>query len=87
MLPAKQRWLDLGLVNGQSNWIALNDAIMGIGSSPITGVDKRNNYHVQLLSDGNGNLSSQYDCGDHIHENQAGADIIAQGFRNMIFNN
>ena len=34
----------------------------------------------------NGNLASQYDCGDHIHENQAGADIIIEGFRQMIFN-
>ena len=82
MLPAKQRWIDFGMVNGQSNWLALNNAIM----STITGVDKRNNYHVALLSDANGNLATQYDCGDHIHENQAGADIIIQGFRNLIFN-
>ena len=81
MLPAKQRWIDLGWVNGQSNWLALNNAIM----STITGVDKRNNYHVALLSDANGNLATQYDCGDHIHENQAGADIIIQGFRGLIF--
>ena len=81
MLPAKQRWIDLGWVNGQSNWLSLNNAIM----STITGVDKRNNYHVALLSDVNGNLATQYDCGDHIHENQAGADIIIQGFRGLIF--
>lgn len=81
MLPAKQRFTDLGLANGQSNWLALNDAIM----NTITGVDKRNNYHVALLSDANGNLATQYDCGDHIHENQAGADIIIQCFRALIF--
>lgn len=80
MLPCKQRWIDLGLANGQSNWVALNNAIM----TTITGVTKRNDYHVALLDDGNGNLAAQYDCGDHIHENQAGADIIAEGFRIML---
>ena len=80
MLPCKQRFIDLGLVNGQSNWVALNNAIM----TSITGVNKRNNYHVPLLDDGNGNLKAIYDCGDHIHENQAGADIIITGFRSLL---
>jgi len=82
MLPCKQRFVDLGMATGQSNWVALNNAIM---DSTFTGVDKRNNYHVSLLDDGNGNLAAAYNCGDHIHENQAGADIIITGFRNMIF--
>ena len=81
MLPCKQRFVDLGIATGQSNWIALNNAIMG---STFTGVDGRNNYHVSLLDDGGGNLAAAYDCGDHIHENQAGADIIITGFRTMI---
>ena len=81
MLPCKQRFVDLGIATGQSNWIALNNAIMG---STFTGVDGRNNYHVSLLDDGGGNLASAYDCGDHIHENQAGADIIIAGLRTMI---
>lgn len=67
--------------NGYSNWLALNNAIM----TTITGADYRNDYHVSIMSDGNGNLKSIYDCGDHVHENQAGADVIVQGFRNVIF--
>jgi len=82
MLPCKQRFVDLGMATGQSNWVALNNAII---DNTFTGVDKRNNYHVSLLDDGNGNLAAAYNCGDHIHENQAGADIIITGFRNMIF--
>lgn len=85
MIPAKQRWIDLRWANGQHNWVKLNQAIMGGGSKPITGVNKRNDYHVLLLADEHGNLSSAYDCGDHIHENQDGADIIIKGFRKMIF--
>ena len=81
MLPCKQRFVDLGMATGQANWLALNNAIMG---STFTGVDGRNNYHVALLDDGVGNLAAAYDCGDHIHENQAGADIIIAGFRTMI---
>lgn len=83
MLPCRQRWVDLGLFpTAQNNWEALNSAIM----TSINGVDKRNNYHVALMSDGNGNLATQYNCGDNIHENQAGANVIIQGFRKMIFN-
>ena len=81
MLPCKQRFVDLSMATGQSNWVALNTAIM---DSTFTGVDGRNNYHVALLDDGVGNLAAAYDCGDHIHENQAGADIIITGFRTMI---
>lgn len=82
MLPCKQRWVDLGMMPGaQSNWVALNNAIM----TTITGVNKRNDYHVSLLDDGSGNLAAAYDCGDHIHENLAGAEIIRDGFRLMIF--
>lgn len=77
MLPCKQRWTDLGWANGQSNWIALNNAIM----STITNVDKRLDSHVAVLGDGNGNLKSEYDSGDHIHENDAGAVVIKDAWR------
>jgi len=97
MLPCKQRWIALNTpgfdpylqndpVVTQQNWIDLNKSIMNQNTSlpNITGVDFRNNYHVSLMDDGNGNLKPAYDCGDYIHENQAGADIIIQGFRGYL---
>ncbi|REC56961.1 hypothetical protein DRF62_02045 [Chryseobacterium piscium] len=81
MNPAKKAYLDAGKPQAYANWVTLNNAIM----STISNVDKRNNYHVSLLSDGSDNLADQYNCGDNIHENQAGADIIKEGFRSMIF--
>ena len=80
MLPCKQRFIDLNWSNGQSNWESLNNAIM----TSIVNVDYRNNYHVSLLGDGSGNLATQYDSGDHIHENELGANIIRDGFRLII---
>lgn len=81
MTPARARFEQIPITDGYSKWLQLNNAIM----TTITGVDVRNNYHVALLNDGNGNLATQYDCGDLIHENQDGADIIITGFRNIIF--
>ncbi|KQR93287.1 hypothetical protein ASG01_08805 [Chryseobacterium sp. Leaf180] len=95
MLPCKYRWTylnDSGIlpnnpVQSQQVWTDLNKAIMNQNSSlpNISGVDFRNDYHVTLLADVNGNLNPIYDCGDYIHQNQAGADIIIQGIRNIIF--
>lgn len=97
MLPCKSRWQyinDSGIGSGvdpiwsQQAWVDLNRAIMNTNVNPIyniNNVDFRNDYHVALLDDGNGNLNPIYDCGDKIHENQAGADIIIQGIRNIIF--
>jgi len=81
MLPAKKAYLDVNKPQAYENWKTLNTAIM----TTINNVDKRNNYHVTLLGDGDDNLATQYNCGDNIHENQAGADVIITGFRSMIF--
>lgn len=80
MLPCKQRWIDLGWIYGQQNWEALNNAIM----TTIANVDGRINQHVAILDDGEGNLKSIYDTGDHIHENLAGAQVIADAWREKL---
>lgn len=94
MLPCKYRWTYLNssgiLPNNptlsQQVWIDMNKAIMNQNSSlaNIIGVDYRNNYHVLLMDDGNGNLKTELDCGDYIHENQLGAEIMITGYRNII---
>ena len=94
MLPCKYRWTylnDSGILPNnptlsQQVWVDLNKAIMNQNTSlaNITGVDYRNNYHVGLMDDGNGNLKTELDCGDYIHENQTGANIMITGYRNII---
>lgn len=63
----------------------INEAIMGGGSTPITGVNYRNNTHIQALNDGEGNLAFIYDVGDLIHETNAGRKIIADAMRKALF--
>lgn len=86
--PAKQRWIDLfggpGGAAAQAQWVAFNDAVAGLGATPITGVDGRITSHVPLLDDGSGNLAAAYDWGDHIHENNAGRTIIANAWRTKL---
>lgn len=77
MLPCRQRFIDLNIVNGQTNWEALNNAIM----TTITNVDARVDSHVAILDDGTSNLKAMYDSGDHIHENDEGAKVIANAWR------
>lgn len=81
MIPARQRFVDLGWTEGYQKWLDLNNAMM----TGITNVDFRNDLHVATMNDGNGNLKSIYDCGDHIHENNDGANIIKNAFRTYIF--
>lgn len=84
MLPCRQRFIDYygataGLVS-QQRWLDLNNFIM----NAVTGVDGRIDSHVPLLDDGNGNLKLEYDTGDHIHENVAGRQIIANAWRDKL---
>lgn len=95
MLPCKARWQyvnDMGIVinnpiQSQQTWIDINKAIMNENSvlSNIQNVDFRNNYHVNLMDDGSGNLKTIYDCGDYIHENQEGANVMIEGYKKIIF--
>jgi hypothetical protein len=87
MTPCKQRLIDgYGAVNGlvsYQKWLDMNEAIKGNGVNAITGVDARAYAHTDLLNDGNGNLAAPYDThadGLHIHENNAGRQIVADSW-------
>lgn len=76
-----------GSTNGATNyasWLALNNAIMGIGSSRITGVNYRIDRHSTALNDGTGKLSAFYSAGDFIHTNNIGGILVANVFRDAI---
>jgi lysophospholipase L1-like esterase len=66
--------------NSLAKWNAMNDAIMNLGGSPITGVDGRINAHTIAMDDGVGNLDAAYDGGDGIHPNNAGRQVIANAW-------
>ncbi len=84
MLPCRQRCIDLsGEVNGEllyQRWLALNNAIV----NTFTNVDGRITSHEPLLNDSNDNLKAEYDTGDHVHENVAGRQIIANAWRDKL---
>lgn len=88
MLPCRQRYINyFGEAKGllaQQRWIDLNNAIAGKGSNAITNVDGRINEHVSILGDASGNLKVEYDTGDHIHENPAGRQVIANAWKNKM---
>lgn len=88
MVPCKQRLIDVyGAVDGlvsYAKWLAINEAITGGGSTPITGVSGRITAHEAALNDGSGNLAPAYDSGDHIHETNAGRKIIGTEWGNKI---
>lgn len=63
-----------------AKWQAMNQAIAGLGSTPITGVDGRITAHTAAMDDGVGNLAAIYDSGDGIHPNNAGRQVIADAW-------
>jgi len=63
--------------SGDQQWVDLNDAILGLGSTPITGVDGRIDTVNTALNNGSNGLAAIYDVGDGLHENNAGRQIIA----------
>lgn len=82
MTPAYERWVDIpwDATGAQARWVAINDAIMGRGSSPITGLDAKTETHttdLTTLVSGNAALAPTYDTGDHIHTNNAGRAVNA----------
>lgn len=86
MTPAYERWAAVGFnsANAQAKWVALNDAIMGRGGSPITGVDGRIEQHttdLTTLVSGNAALNPTYDIGDKIHPTTAGRQLIADSWK------
>ncbi len=86
MTPLRERLKDI--YRGKSNasykkWAAMNDAIMGKGKTPITGVNYRFNEHTLLLSDKKGNLKPEYEIAekDHVHQNTAARLVMASTWR------
>lgn len=58
-------------------YIDLNEAIRGNGATPITGLNGVIDTVATALNDGSGFLAAIYDSGDHLHENAAGSQLIA----------
>lgn len=82
MTPAYERWsaIPWDATGSQARWVAINDAIMGRGASPITGLDAKTETHTTTMTtlvSGNAALSATYDTGDHIHTNNAGRAVNA----------
>lgn len=89
MTPAWNRWPAVGYdpPSAQAKWVAMNEAISGGGATPVTGVDGRITSHTASLTElvsGNAALAGAYDTGDHIHENNAGRQIIGAAYRAAI---
>jgi len=87
MVPAYERWVVIyggSEAAAQAKWVAVNEAVTGGGGSPITGLDGTVSSHTTALAkdvSGNAALADAYDHGDHIHENDAGREIIAAAWR------
>lgn len=89
MTPARQRWINsMGPTDGAvayNSWKSLNAAILGMGVSPILGLDFRIQNHSLALNDGLDNLAKNYDThADNIHPSNAGREIIAAEYRNIL---
>jgi len=88
MIPCRTRLINLyGGTNGPiayAKWQAMNDAIAGLGPTPITGVDGRITAHEPLMNDGSGNLAAIYDTGDGIHPNNAGREVIGNAWEDAL---
>lgn len=86
MTPLRERLKDIYRGKGNASykkWVAMNDAIMGKGKTPITGADYRFNEHTHLLADKKGNLKPEYEIfeKDHVHQNTSARLIMASAWR------
>lgn len=64
-------------------WEDVNEAILGSGGSPITGVDYRIRDHVDELDDGTGALKMGYDY-DYLHPNSSGRKVESLAYRTAV---
>ena len=69
MSPCKQRWGD----TSQALWEGLNESIRNNEYN----ADKVCYLHTEAMAYNNNVLRAEYDSGDHLHENTAGAKVIA----------
>lgn len=66
-------------------WLALNEAIAGNGSTPITGVAGRITSHATDMNDGSGNLLAAYDYNnDGVHPGNDGRFVNAMAIRTKL---
>jgi len=89
LTPAYERWPGAGWdqTTAQAKWVAFNDAIMGRGGSPITGLDAKTESHTTALTtlvSGNAALAAAYDTGDHIHPNNTGRAINGDALHDVL---
>ena len=90
MTPCKQRLYDVYGGSGAASWQKwkdINSAIMGTYTTNITKADYRFNQHTLTMENANGNLDTMlevYGTYDHIHESNAGRNIIAQSYRTAL---
>lgn len=77
MTPANAKWVAEGHPEWQSTWQAMNAGTM----TEILGVVGRVDSHTAKMADGSGNLLPQYNSGDGIHINDAGATVVAEEWR------
>lgn len=78
MTPCKERLDSIGY--SYTNWLLLNEAIRGEGSTPITGANGVCEIHTDFLNDGSGNLLPEYEISgvdDHIHINNTAKSRVA----------
>lgn len=87
VLTPCREWLETA-TNGAAAyaaWQAINEAIMGGGATPITGVDARLNGYDADLNDGNGYLVDAYNIGgaggDGVHLTDAGRALVSGYWR------
>lgn len=74
-----------GEMDGEASyqkWLLLNEAIVGGGSTPITGADGIVSQHTYLMNDGYGALYYPFDLyNDHVHAGDNGRQINADYMR------
>ena len=67
-----------------ARWLEINEAVKGLGATPITGFDSVITSHTADINDGSNNLAASYDSGDHIHPNIAGLMKIATRYAALL---
>lgn len=86
-LTPSKAWLDTATnpSAAYAAWQALNEAIGGGGTTPITGVAGRITSHATDMNDGSGNLLAAYDYNsDGVHPGNDGRFINAMAWRTKL---
>jgi lysophospholipase L1-like esterase len=89
-VPVYNHWINVvypGNVPNQvayhNNWLGVNQALQGLGPTPILRVDGCATEHTSYLNDGADSLKVEYRAGsgaDLLHPNGKGEDVIADSW-------